>query len=610
MSEFDEIRPYEAHEMKHAFDELLNDRQFNALLRGFVPWMPKSVRNGLLRLAFKGVKTPLDFQLRMMKPLVNYIIRRHTDGCTFDDTALRQPSDGGRPSVPVEERFTFLSNHRDIVLDSAFLDVMLAKNGYPTTVEIGIGDNLLIYPWIKRLVRMNKAFTVRRGLTAHEMMRSSQLMSRYIHYAVTQKRENIWIAQREGRAKDSDDRTQESVLKMLAMGGMDGGGTPADSLRELGIVPLTISYEFDPCDYLKAQEFQQKRDNPDFKKSKQDDLDNMRIGIFGYKGQVHYHCGQPINAWLGTLADLPRNEFYAALSQRIDAELHRGYRLFPCNYIALDDLEGTAEHADHYTPADRQRFERYLQGQIEKVSVPHKDEPFLRERLLTMYANPLRNFLKATLVFAVTLLMSACQTDSYETGTGESSTTEGDFAELYVDGQRMVGSLQTDDGTTLQPAAPFTTSFIAKGDTTYRAVVYFQRLAAALVDVVSASNMPTMVPRQPEDFKRLPQDPVGLESAWLSKTGRYINLALLLKNGRLNDEEGTHQIAVVCDDVRRNADHTRTDCYRLLHDQGGAPEYYSNRRYVSIRVPDDRPDSVHLTIQTYLGTVEKRFALR
>ena len=262
-------------------------------------------------------------------------------------------------------------------------------------MEIGIGDNLLIYPWIKRLVRMNKAFTVRRGLTAHEMMRSSQLMSRYIHYAVTQKKENIWIAQREGRAKDSDDRTQDSVLKMLAMGATTPDGSPSGSLRELNIVPLTISYEYDPCDYLKAQEFLQKRDNPAFKKSRQDDLDNMKTGIFGYKGRVQYHCAAPINTWLDELKDLPRNEFFPAVSQRIDRELHRNYRLYPCNYIALDELEGTQTYADHYTLQDKERFENYLQGQLAKIKIPNKDEAFLRERMLTMYANPLRNYLTA-----------------------------------------------------------------------------------------------------------------------------------------------------------------------------------------------------------------------
>ena len=381
MGEFDEIRPYEAGEMKQAFNDLLNDRQFSMVLKGFAPWLPKGLRNGLLRLAFTGIKTPLDFQKRFMKPVVKWIIRKHTDGCTFDDTALQTSSSS---SLHHQQRYIFLSNHRDIVLDSAFLDMLLVDADYPTTVEIGIGDNLLIYPWIKRLVRMNKAFTVRRGLTAHEMMRSSQLMSSYIHYAVTQKKENIWIAQREGRAKDSSDHTQDAVLKMLAMGG---------DLRELNIVPLTISYEYDPCDYLKAQEFQQKRDNPAFKKSKQDDLDNMKTGIFGYKGRVHYHCGTPINQWLSELDELPRNEFFAQLSKRIDREIHAGYRLYPCNYLALDELEGTTMYASHYTEADKQRFEKYLNGQMDKIKLPNKDEAFLRERLLTMYANPVRNYL-------------------------------------------------------------------------------------------------------------------------------------------------------------------------------------------------------------------------
>ena len=382
--DFDDIRPYEPEEVPVVIDELLEDRQFSLVLKGLVPWLPKSVRNGLIRMLLWRVKNSQDFQIRLMRPIVNYVRFKTTksSGFSYDKSLDRKGS------------YIFLSNHRDIVLDSAFLDVMLNKKGYPTTVEIGIGDNLLIYPWIKRLVRMNKAFTVRRGLTAHEMMRSSQLMSSYIHYAVTQKKENIWIAQREGRAKDSDDRTQDSVLKMLAMG---GEGEIADKLRDLNIVPLTISYEFDPCDYLKAQEFQQKRDNPAFKKSRQDDLDNMKTGIFGYKGRVHYHCAAPIITWLDELKDLPKNEFFKAVAQRMDTEIHRHYRLYPCNYIALDFLDnpGNPKYTSYYTSADVERFEQYLSGQLAKINIPDKDEAFLRERMLTMYANPLRNYLAA-----------------------------------------------------------------------------------------------------------------------------------------------------------------------------------------------------------------------
>jgi hypothetical protein len=317
------------------------------------------------------------------------------------------------------------------VLDSAFLDVKLVEANYPTTVEIGIGDNLLIYPWIKKLVRMNKAFTVRRGLTPKEMLRSSQLMSRYIHYAVTEKKENIWLAQREGRAKDSDDRTQESVLKMLAMGGPmtvnsekcivnscdnqastessqgktevediqgNNNNSPSTvndkqiaSLRELNIVPLTISYEYDPCDYLKAQEFQQKRDNAQFKKSRQDDLDNMRTGIKGYKGRVCYRAAAPVNTWIDELKDLPRNQFFTELASRIDAAIHQGYELYPCNYVALDLLNGNSANADHYTADDKARFEQYIDQRIDLVTLPNPDRPFLRERMLTMYANPAKN---------------------------------------------------------------------------------------------------------------------------------------------------------------------------------------------------------------------------
>ena len=433
LSQFDEIRPYEPYEMKQAFEELLADRQFNVVMKGFAPWLPKTLRNGLLRLAFTGVKTPLDFQKRFMKPVVKYIIRKHTDGCSFDDKALitHGAHEPHEPHKPFGQRYTFVSNHRDIVLDSAFLDVKLVEANYPTTVEIGIGDNLLIYPWIKRLVRMNKAFTVRRGLTPKEMLRSSQLMSRYIHYAVTQKKENIWLAQREGRAKDSDDRTQESVLKMLAMGGpmtvntekcivngcdhqasagasqdkaeveniqgnnSDSPSTVNDklivSLRELNIVPLTISYEYDPCDYLKAQEFQQKRDNAQFKKSRQDDLDNMRTGITGYKGRVCYRVAAPVNTWIDELKDLPRNQFFAVLASRIDNTIHQGYELYPCNYVALDLLNGNTDNAAHYTAEDKTRFEQYIDQRIGLVNLPNPDRPFLRERMLTMYANPARN---------------------------------------------------------------------------------------------------------------------------------------------------------------------------------------------------------------------------
>ena len=368
---FDDIRPYGPGEVRPAVESLLHDRQFMTMLRGFIP-LPKPLIRFIIRALFIGVDTPLDFQLRYMKHVVRYVLRKCSDGCTFS----------GHPLPAKSQHHTFVSNHRDIVLDSAILDLKLVEAKYDTTVEIAIGDNLLIYPWIRTLVKINKAFTVKRGLSPRQLLESSMLMSRYIHHAVKEKGENIWIAQREGRAKDSDDRTQDSVLKMLSYGG---------DLADLNIVPLTISYEYDPCDYLKAKEFQLKRDNPAYKKTKQDDLENMKTGIMGYKGRIHYECAPCINMWLDDLRTLPKTEFFGEVAKRMDKEIHAGYKLFPCNYIALDMLESGKVYESHYTAADVERFSKYLEGQLAKINIPNKDDAFLRQCMLTMYANPARN---------------------------------------------------------------------------------------------------------------------------------------------------------------------------------------------------------------------------
>jgi len=369
LSDFDDIRPCAEGEMKAAFESMLADRQFDHILQGLLP-LPKGMRNWLLRKLFIGIKTPLDFQKRYMKPLVYYVLHKATTGLS----ALFPQS------LDRKKNYTFMSNHRDIVLDSAFLDVLLLKNGFSTTVEIAIGDNLLIYPWIKTLVRMNKSFTVNRGLTPKEMLKSSIHMSQYMHFAINEKHENIWIAQREGRAKDSDDRTQESVLKMLNMGGPTPGKTTADiiaNLRHMNIVPLTISYEYDPCDYLKAKEFQCKRDIPGWKKAKQDDLDNMKTGIWGKKGHVHYQAADCINEWLDTLDanTIEKADIFRIVAEHIDHEIHKNYRIYDIN---RDALAG--------------RTNAYIESRIKMVDVENPDVPFLREKISAMYANPLRNY--------------------------------------------------------------------------------------------------------------------------------------------------------------------------------------------------------------------------
>ncbi len=387
MNEFDSIRPFNDAEVRGAIDSLLHDRQFSHILKGMVPFLPLSVSRGLLRFATVGIHSTLGFQVRFMKPIVKYILWRCAKGCSFDHPDI----------APGPERYTFLSNHRDIVLDSAILDAKLHDDHFPTTCEIAIGDNLLIYPWIRTLVRLNKSFIVQRSLPMREMLKASQTMSRYMHYAIAEKHENIWIAQREGRAKDSSDQTQVALVKMLAITGEEGTAGAIESLKALNIVPLSISYEYDPCDYLKAQEFQQKRDNPEWKKSKQDDLTNMRTGIFGQKGHVHYQTGRPVNTWIDQLADQPEKEFFQMLAQRIDNEIHRSYQLYPGNYIAADLQSGEANNAHRYTTADKAVFEKYLEQRVAmaaqglEAAGTTPDMDYLRTCIITMYANPVRN---------------------------------------------------------------------------------------------------------------------------------------------------------------------------------------------------------------------------
>lgn len=379
--DFDAIRPLLPEELPAAFDELLADAQFCGIMQSFFKGVPIET----LKSKMYACKDSLEVQKTFFYPLIHSVLQKCSKGFDMDASAIA-------PDARTEN-FTFVSNHRDIVLDPALLSVLLIDNGFGNTVEIAIGDNLLIYPWIKTLVRINKSFIVQRSVGMREMLISSKRMSEYMHFAIAEKHENIWIAQREGRAKDSNDRTQESVLKMMAMG---GDGTPFDNLKALNITPLTISYEYDPCDFLKAKEFQQKRDNTAFKKSRQDDLTNMQTGITGYKGRVKYRLSAPVNTWIDELKALPKGEFFKAVAQRIDSEIHRHYELFPNNYIALDLLRQTDHHAAHYTEKDKAEFEAYLAQRLSLIDLPDKDEAFLRERILTMYANPLINYLAAT----------------------------------------------------------------------------------------------------------------------------------------------------------------------------------------------------------------------
>ena len=378
-AEFDEIRPYAPEELPQVFEELIADPMFKAVVGQVMPGIPFD----MIAAQMRQCKTNLDFQKAFFYRLLKDLVQKCAKGLVFDCSAIKDKS----------INYTFISNHRDIVLDSAFLCVLLIENGM-NTVEIAIGDNLLIYPWIKKIVRINKSFIVKRGLGLREQLKSSMLMSSYMHYAISQKHENIWIAQRQGRAKDSNDRTQDSILKMMVMG---GEGDIFDRLKEMNLVPLSLSYEFDPCDYLKAKEAQQKRDDANFKKSEADDLTNMQIGIYGYKGHIHFQTAACINDELDEIKsrNLPKTEVFTVIAELIDKHIHQNYHLYPCNYIAMDALNGDSKFADKYTEEDKAQFEGYLAKQMEKIDLPNKDMDFLRHYMLTMYANPAINHLKA-----------------------------------------------------------------------------------------------------------------------------------------------------------------------------------------------------------------------
>lgn len=374
LKQFDAIRPFEPEELPEVYDRLLADPQFNKVLAYLYPGIPVEAIAARMR----QCATNIEFQKVFCYEFIKKLLAKASTGCDIDIQ-----------SIDIDSRYTFISNHRDIVLDSALLDVMLFDSHCSTTCEIAIGDNLLAFPWVKDLVRINKSFIVERGLPMRQMLMASKRLSEYMHFVMSVKHDNIWIAQREGRAKDSDDRTQEALLKMMTMG---GEGSPAERLLSLHIVPLAISYEYDPCDFLKAREFQLKRDVEGWKKSAMDDVVSMQTGIMGYKGMIHYHCAPCIDEWLKSLdPDMPKTEFYAKVAEHIDNEIFRNYRLYAGNYVAADLLEGGSRFASHYTEAESDAFKRYIDGQIAKIQLPDADIPFLRECLLTMYANPAFN---------------------------------------------------------------------------------------------------------------------------------------------------------------------------------------------------------------------------
>jgi len=298
-------------------------------------------------------------------PWLKHLSRKTTTSLTLDY------AQGQKAQIEQDIRHGafFMTNHRDIVMDSAWLSMLLEQH-YGIRPFIGIGNNLFGKWWIEPFVRFNRAFVVIRDGGPRELLQHSQVLSRYIQH-LREQHKSIWLAQREGRAKDGNDVTQHAVLKMLTMSSKNSF---LDTILKLNICPVSLNYEFDPCDYLKAQEMQLKRDNPDWKKSKEDDILSMSTGIHDWKGRVVMRLTPSINHWIEAhrteLDALTKNEQIAAVAGQIDHQIHANYEIY---------ARGT-------------EFEDYLKAQLAKINIPNKDEQFLLEKLHEMYNNPIKNY--------------------------------------------------------------------------------------------------------------------------------------------------------------------------------------------------------------------------
>lgn len=375
--DFDQIRPFRDEEVSAAIDKLVNEPYFVRMIPALFPGTPVEAIIAKLR----SVKCIEDFQTGLIIPFLDNVIKTSTYGV----------SASGIENLDKNKSYLFITNHRDIVLDSAFLNVKLHEAGFKTT-EIGIGDNLLIYDWITGLVKLNKSFVVKRGLPVRQQMEASGTLSAFIRDSIVNQNQNIWLAQREGRSKDGNDMTQGAVLKMLNISGKSS--SMVDNIKELNVVPVSISYEFDPCDYLKAYQYQLKRDDPDYKKSQKEDLTHMSMGITGKKGHVHFSFGTPITPELEQITDPNKNVQVQAIVDIIDNQIYHNYHLWPGNYVAYDVLEKTDRFRANYTDEDMKAFMHYVNEHISRLE--DADHAFIYDTILKMYANPVYNYLKVT----------------------------------------------------------------------------------------------------------------------------------------------------------------------------------------------------------------------
>jgi hypothetical protein len=326
-----------------------------------------------LKNTLKQIKTVEQFQVLVMQRFVRWVLENTVGNFTYD----------GVENIDKDRKFLTLSNHRDIILDPAITQLVLHINGIPMT-EIAVGDNLISNEAVEWMIRSNRMIKVVRGVSARELYLSSQLLSRYIRLNITDQRSSIWLAQRQGRTKDGFDRTEQGLLKMLDM---SGGEDFQKNFEELNIIPMSISYEYEPCDILKAREIVISRTQK-YVKAEGEDNNSIVTGVMQYKGDVHLHICEPLSAEeIAEAAACDKNERYQVIRRAIDRRVISGYKLFKTNYIAFDIINGSAKYADKYEVADVEKFVAYMDKQMAKVE-PEVDKAELKEVFLNIYANP------------------------------------------------------------------------------------------------------------------------------------------------------------------------------------------------------------------------------
>jgi hypothetical protein len=370
--EFDSIRPYYDSEVPAAAERLCQSEAFLDLFKQLFK-LDKAPIIAML----KKIKTKDQFQQYLFGPIVRKLMDMTTDGVTIEGIEL----------IDNNASYTFMSNHRDIILDSAILNVLLREHGAKYT-RPAIGSNLLINDWVTDFVKLDSCFVVERDITVREMISSSSLRSQYIRETIQENEYSVWIAEKEGRTKNGDDRVQQALLKMLKI---SGPANFAENFKELHLMPLAISYEWEPCDALKTQELYT-RSVGEYTKTPEADMNSMITGLKDYKGRIHFHMDQLKDAELDEIDNLPsNNDKIEALANLIDSKIHKNYKLWPNNYIAYDLLHSVNKFNKYYTPEEKENFIRVMTQKIDKLE---GNVSLLNNIFLEIYATPVKNHLK------------------------------------------------------------------------------------------------------------------------------------------------------------------------------------------------------------------------